>query len=173
MQETSEARIWSLGWEDPLKEDVTVHSSIIAWSITWTEELGKPQSIGLQRVGTWLKQLSTHTTIAVAGKGHNLNDHFWTISRLFLGLHVWFLACGYGSVGASLVAQRLKHLPAMWETWVQSLGQEDPMEKEMATHSNILAWRIPWTEEPGDQIARVRCDLATKPQTTEVLECGF
>ena len=37
----------------------------------------------------------------------------------------------------------------MWETWVQSLGQEDPLEKEMATHSSILAWRIPWTEEPG------------------------
>ena len=50
---------------------------------------------------------------------------------------------------ASLVAQRLKHLPPTWETWVQSLGREDPLEKEMATHSNILAWRIPWTEEPG------------------------
>ena len=49
---------------------------------------------------------------------------------------------------ASLVAQRLKRLPAMWETWVQSLGREDPLEKEMATHSSILAWRIPWTEEP-------------------------
>ena len=52
-------------------------------------------------------------------------------------------------IGASLVAQRLKRLPAMQETWVQSLGQEDPLEKEMATHSSILAWRIPWTEEPG------------------------
>ena len=52
-------------------------------------------------------------------------------------------------VVASLVAQRLKHQPALWDTWVQSLGQEDPMEKEMATHSSILAWRIPWTEEPG------------------------
>ena len=50
---------------------------------------------------------------------------------------------------ASLVAQRLKRLPAMWEMWVQSLGREDPLEKEMATHSSILAWRIPWTEEPG------------------------
>ena len=50
---------------------------------------------------------------------------------------------------ASLVAQRLKRLPAMQETWVQSLGQEDPLEKEMATHSSILAWRIPWMEEPG------------------------
>ena len=49
----------------------------------------------------------------------------------------------------SLVAQRLKRLPAMRETWVLSLGREDPLEKEMATHSSLLAWRIPWTEEPG------------------------
>ena len=50
---------------------------------------------------------------------------------------------------ASQVAQIVKNLSAMWETQVQSLGQEDPLEKGMATHSSILAWRIPWTEEPG------------------------
>ena len=49
----------------------------------------------------------------------------------------------------SLMAQRLKRLPTMLETWVRSLGREDSLEKEMATHSSILAWRIPWTEEPG------------------------
>ena len=43
----------------------------------------------------------------------------------------------------------VKRLPAVQETWVQSLGQEDPLEKEMVTHSGILAWRIPWMEEPG------------------------
>ena len=43
----------------------------------------------------------------------------------------------------------VKRLPAIWETWVRSLGQEDPLEKEMATHSSTLAWRIPWMEEPG------------------------
>ena len=53
------------------------------------------------------------------------------------------------TIGASLVAQMAKSLPAVLETWVRSLGQEDPLEKEMATHSSILAWRIPWTEEPG------------------------
>ena len=47
------------------------------------------------------------------------------------------------------MAQMVKNLPAMWETWVQSLGQEDSLEKAMATHSSILAWRIPRTEEPG------------------------
>ena len=48
-----------------------------------------------------------------------------------------------------MVAQIVKNLPAMWEAWVQFLGQEDPLEKGMATHTSILAWRIPWTEEPG------------------------
>ena len=47
------------------------------------------------------------------------------------------------------MAQNVKNLLAMQQTWVPSLGQEDPLEKEMATHSSILAWKIPWTEEPG------------------------
>ena len=67
---------------------------------------------------------------------------------------------------ASLVTQRVKNLPAGWDTWVQSLGQEDPLEKGMATHSSIFAWEISWTEEPvrlqsmGSQ--RVGHDLVTK-----------
>ena len=69
-------------------------------------------------------------------------------------------------LGASLVARRLKCLPAMWETWVRSLGREDPLEKEMATHCSILAWRIPWTEEPGRLqsmgVQRVGHDWATQ-----------
>ena len=52
-------------------------------------------------------------------------------------------------LGVSLVAQKVKRLPAMWETQVRSLGQEDPLEKEMATHSSTLAWKIPWMEKPG------------------------
>ena len=61
----------------------------------------------------------------------------------------------------------VKNLPAKQETRVQSLCQEDPLEKEMATHSSILSWEIPWTEEPGRPqsfgISRVRIDLAIKP----------
>ena len=52
-------------------------------------------------------------------------------------------------LGLSLVAQTMNNLPTMQETWVQFLGQEDPLEKGMTTHPSILAWRIPWTEEPG------------------------
>ena len=67
--------------------------------------------------------------------------------------------------GASLVAQMVKNLPAIQETWVQSLSREDSLQKEMATHSRTLAWRIPWTEEPGGLqsigLQRVGHDWAT------------
>ena len=53
------------------------------------------------------------------------------------------------SLWASLIAQLVKNLPAMQMIWVRFLGQEDPLEKEMSTHSSILAWKIPWTEEPS------------------------
>ena len=70
---------------------------------------------------------------------------------------------------ASLVAQTVKRLPAMWETQVRSLGREDPLEKEMATHSSTVAWRIPWMEEPGGLqsmgLQRVGHDLVTNTFT--------
>ena len=64
-------------------------------------------------------------------------------------LHFYCRGHGFDPGRASLVAQMVKNLPAMPETWVQSLGGEDPLKKGMATHSSILAWRTPWTEEPG------------------------
>ena len=79
--------------------------------------------------------------------------------------------------GASLVAQRLKRLPAMRETWVVSLGWENPLEKEMANHSTILAWRIPWMEEPGGLEStgsqRVGHDWATSLHFTSNLTPTF
>ena len=69
-----------------------------------------------------------------------------TESQNFLA---FYLKTCIGIYWASLVAQRLKRLPPMQETQVRSLGRGDPLEKEMVTHSSILAWRIPWTEEPG------------------------
>ena len=68
--------------------------------------------------------------------------------------------------GASLGPQMVQSLPAVQETWVPSMGQEDPLEKEMATHSSILAWKMPWTEEPGGLqslgLQKVGPNLATK-----------
>ena len=78
----------------------------------------------------------------------------WSVK---LSWHLWVCHLAYENVlqglyneaWASLVAQMVKHLPAMQETWVQSLGWKYPPGKEMATHSSILAWRISWTEKPG------------------------
>ena len=121
MQET---QVWSPGWEDPLEKEMATHSSTLAWKIPWMEEPGRLQSMGLQRVGhDWATEL-------------NWFEHLVPCD-FCVGLH------------SSLVAQRLKRLPGMWETQVQSLGWEDPLEKEMATHSSTLAWRIPGREEPG------------------------
>ena len=86
---------------------------------------------------------------------------------LYLQTHLvtGFLDVSMALFGASLVVQRLKRLPAMWETWVWSLGREDPLEKEMTTHSRILARRIPWMEKPGGlqsrESQRVGHDWAT------------
>ena len=74
------------------------------------------------------------------------------------------------------MAQRVKCLPTIWETWFQSLGQEDPLEKEMATHSSTLAWKMPWMEKPGRLqsmgLQRVVCDQATS-FLTENCECSL
>ena len=67
-------------------------------------------------------------------------------------------------IRASLVAQMVKNPPAMWETWIQSLGWEDPPEEGMATHISILPWRIPWTEEPGGPQSMKSQELDTTEQ---------
>ena len=73
----------------------------------------------------------------------------WKSYKWYLDLSRWsyLFFNHYGYIGASLIAQMVKRLPTMQETRVRSLGWEDPLEKEMATHSSILVWRIPWTEE--------------------------
>ena len=81
----------------------------------------------------------------------------WTILKLFIELVTILLLFyvlvfwpqGMWNLRASLVAQMVKNLPIVQETWVLSLGWEDPLGEGMATHCSILAWRIPWTEEPG------------------------
>ena len=134
------------------------HSSTLAWKIPWTDEPGRLQSMGSQRVGQdWATPLFFP---------------YWWPSRWFDGL-CWqhpqaCLLVNFGPICyciASLVAQTVKHLPATRETWVRSLGREDPLEEEMATHSNILAWEIPWTEESDSLwsmgLQRVRHNWAT------------
>ena len=103
----------------PLEKEMATHSSVLAWRIPGTGEPGGLPSMGSHRVGHDWSDLAT----AAAACSHNT-----------LGIPV-------GSV--------VKNLPALQETWVRSLDREDPLEKEMEAHSCILAWRTPWTEEPG------------------------
>ena len=77
-------------------------------------------------------------------------------------------ACFFSRFQASQVAVLVKNLPAVQETWVRSLGWEDPLEKEMANHSNILAQKIPWTEDPGrlQSLGSQESDMTQRPPTT-------
>ena len=85
--------------------------------------------------------------------------------QLFLSVQFQYFMCVPCHVWDSLVAQRVKSLPEMQETWVRSLGQEDPLEKKMAIHSSTIAWKVPWTEKPGRLqsmgLKKVRHDWAT------------
>ena len=92
---------------------------------------------------------STHTILAFTSSRSQSEDGLLTNDVLTYELPPRLCGSAFFILRASLVAQRLKRLPAMRETWVQSLGRGYPLEKEMATHSSILAWRIPWMEEPG------------------------
>ena len=136
------------------------HSSTLAWKIPWTEEPGRLQSMGSPKaVHDCATSLSLFTFMHWRRK--------WQPTPVFLpgesqepgslvGCRLW----GHTELDTTEVTQHsiaqqspsvqtVKRLPAMRETWLPSLGWEDPLEKEMATHSSILAWRIPWTEEPG------------------------
>ena len=79
------------------------------------------------------------------------------------------MAESYPNESTPLVAQIVKNLPSVQETWVRSLGWEDPLEKGMATHSSILAWRIPWTEEPGGLQSRGHKESDTTEQLSQRL----
>ena len=135
-----ETRVRSLGQEDPLEKEMATHSSTLAWRIPWMEEPGRLQSMGLQRVRhNWVTSLSFFLSYTVCKSvtciANTFNCHFsWLLLK---------------SNGTMVVAQIVKCLSTMWETWVRSLGWEDSLEKEMAIHSSTLALKIPWTEERG------------------------
>ena len=112
--------VQTLVWEDPLEKGRATHSSILTWRTPWTVR-------------------SVYYTPLYSPWDSEESDSIeWFSLSLFIRIF-----------RASLVAQTVKNLPATKETWIQSLDWEDPLEKETAVHSNILAWRIPWTEEPG------------------------
>ena len=132
-----------------LEKEMATHSRVLAWRIPGTGEPGGLPSTGSHRVGHDWSDLAAAAALCI-------------LAFLRLSQFNCFLM-------ASLMAQMVKNLPAMWETQVQSPGQEDPLEKDMATHCSILAWRIPWIEEPDElqsmESQRVGHDWATKTFT--------
>ena len=151
---------------------MTTHSGILAQRIPWTVEPDRLQTTGLQRVDiTEVTQyVCTHATSHTHLFSHLSNKYLMSPNQLCVlcackqdkiqrsplsnssPVEIFILHC---TTGASPVAQLVKNLPAMWETQVQSLDQEDPLEKDMATYSSILAWRIPWTlQSMGSQRVR-------------------
>ena len=148
MQET---RVQSLGWEDLLEKEMATHSSTLAWKIPWMKEPGSLLSMGSQRVGhNWATSLSLSVVLKTCRQSDSSvgKQSAWNAGDLGL-IPGWGRSAREG-IGyplqyswASLVAQLVKNLPAMQETWVQSLAWEDPLKNATATHSSIL--RIPWT----------------------------
>ena len=139
---------------------MATHSSVLAWRIPWTEEPGGLQSIGSQRVvhdwGDLAHIAHSHRSTLLLGSSPGEETGYPL-------QYSW----------ASLVAQTVKHLLAMWETWVWSLGWEDLLDEGMATHSSVLAWRIPGREEPGrlqsTGLQRVGHNWVTKHSTQNII----
>ena len=168
----------SLGWENPLEKGMVTHSSTLAWTIPWTGEPGGLQSMGSQTSWTWLSdwtelnwtelsEVILHlqfqfafppALITLTMTGLLLTSYSFSTQRLEWPFYKemsrnerWYMHW-FSIYSDSLVVQMTQN-PAMQEISVWTLGQEDFLEKGIATHSSILgkfqAWRIPWTEEPG------------------------
>ena len=145
-----------------LEKAMAPHSSTLAWKIPWMEEPGGLQSMGSRRVGyDWAttctfnfhaleKEMATHSSVLawrIPGTGEPGGLPSMGSQRV---RHDWSDFAAAACMAWSFPrAQIVKNLPAVQEMWVPSLVWRDPLEKEMATHPSILAWRIPWTEEPG------------------------
>ena len=141
-----------------LEKAIAPHSSVLAWRIPGTGEPGRLLSMGSHRVRhDWSDLAVAAASIFLLGCLFcilNCIIYLYILEiiplsvALFANIFFDFEGCLWFTL-TFLVAHRVKCLPAMLEIWVQSLGWENPLEKEMATHSSTLAWKIPWTEKPG------------------------
>ena len=140
--------------EDPREKEMSTHSSILAWENLLNRGAGWAT---VQMIAKSQAQLSDGAQQCSPFYLSTFQSQLWLVGKLFP------------------IAQGVKNLLPMQETWVWPLGQEVPLEKGMAIHSNILAWRIPWTEEPGGLLSkgsqRVGHNWATN-NTTTTMACG-
>ena len=132
-----------------LEKEMAPHSRVLAWRNPGTGGAWWAAVYGVAQSRTRLKRFSSSSSSS--NSFIRYFHYFKGIWRIKFSSYISSFLFNYLKkvTWASLVAQRLKRLPGMRETRVQSLRREDPLEKEMATHSSTLAWKIPWTEEPG------------------------
>ena len=130
------------------------------------EKNGTDEPICKAEIETRTKRTNVWNPMGRGGRWDELGDWYWHYNENLL-YSTSLVGSALGLYRASLVAQRLQRLPPMRETQVRSLGWEEPLEKEMVTHSSILSWRIPWMEEPG----RLQSTGSQKWDTTERLHC--
>ena len=139
-----ETQVQFPGWDNPLEKGMT-------WRIPWTQEPGGLQSMEWQRIRHDWATNNLTLTLNMYRYGLLQKDltpkmsHKYQFHRKFQMKFYIQLKIPLTHIRASLVAQLIKNLPAVRETWVQSLSWEDPLEKGKATQSSILAWRISWT----------------------------
>ena len=139
------------------------------WAYLIADKKAEPQWMNMCCFSQFQKQSMTNNykIIVINYNGKWSEKKFFKIYKIYvvcMDVYVYMLLwCYTGFSDGSVV----KNLPAMQETWVRTLGQEDPLEKGMATHSSVLAWEIPWTEEPGGLqsmgLWRIGHDWVTKP----------
>ena len=160
-------QVWVLGWEEPLEEGMATCFRILPWRMPWTEELGGLQSMELQRVGHDWSDLAaaTHVKEYTIEEQENSNHrnrnkislsnqtrNYTSILKILSPQGKNIIVYNSELKEASQVVLAVKNSPANAgdiRDRGSILGQEDPLEKVMATHSSILAWRIPRTKEPG------------------------
>ena len=170
----------ALGWAPCVTQQIpTGYLAYIWWGICFHATFSIHHTLSIPTVSSSLFSMSASSLLPHKYVHQHDLSRFYTYALICnICLSLSDLLCAISSrfihlirtnsnvlLWASLVAQRLKRLPPMWETQVRSLGWKDPLEKEMVIHSSILAWRIPWTEEPGRLQStgsqRVRHDWAT------------
>ena len=139
----------------------------------WTIACQAPLSMGFSRQEYW-SGMPFPPPGDLPDPGSNLHLLHWQADSLSLSPLGSPYINTHTYTWASLIAQSVKNRPAMQETWVGFLGWEDPLEKEMATHSSILAWRIPWTAEPGklQSMGSQESDMILQPNSNRHNICS-
>ena len=168
-------------WLDSFTDSMDMNLSKL-WEIVKDRKASYTAVLGVAKSQIQLSNWSTKMFIMCDRWHKSSHVKMWMKSKVWKGMdfrcglirltwwyYILITDISFLHIGASLVVQRLKRLPAVWETRVRSLGREDPLEKEMATHSSILAWRIPWMEELGGPQSMGR----KESDTTERLHFHF